>query len=679
MGNSSSNTSIISKDDVRKLQVLETLEFSEYLSLNDLCILFNVCKNVPLKLYYFKRLYHQKKYNYIFDFLNLKVQEFIAARLFEKVFYEFPLPNINTLKDIRGKTLIMKISEKGYSKFYRIIASVPKLNLYNGHKHGYNLLHSAAESCNLEFLKLILNDNKFNINQKTKCGKTPLHLAVIAGNKECIQYLLKSFASSRLHQKSCASSRFLSKTCQHIDINDSDSEGFSALHIAINNKRLDLVKILLEDSSFNNNNINNNININTKDNSGNTPLHLACKDECIGIVQYLLTIPKIDINSMNNSNNTPLHIAIEYKHFEIAKYLIEFKDIELNYQNSNGNTPLHLVVKCNNLEIVKILVLEKKCNVNLQNYINFKYPGYTPLHIACQYGFIEIVKILVSVKDIDFNLESHRFISRPLDIAISNGHKNIVKFLFPHSENREENLYFAILEYSSSNSLQKRYTKKYNNNMYDIILYLLSKRKYNFSKKFDGSNTLLHMICKGYPKYSFKNQDERNQYNKIIKYLAFPENINIQDENGETALHIVCKYGILDIFKILISFNNIDFNLKNNEGFNCLHYACSQYNVKPDIIDMWHYTNYSSLSNYSEITTILLSMPNICINTRNKYGATPLFIAISKKNIENVKKLLSFQNIDLSIKYDNRITSFEYAIEVGNNEIIDLIVKKILN
>lgn len=648
MGNSQSNSCIITKDDVRKLQVLETLEFSEYLSLNDLCILFNVCKNVPLKLYYFKKQYQQKKYDYIFEFLNLKVQESMTTRLFEKVFYEFPLPNINNIKDIRGKTLIMKISERGYSKFYRIIASVPKLNLYNGHKYGYNLLHSAAESCNLEFLKLILNDNKFNINQKTKCGKTSFHLAVIVGNKECIQYLLE--------------------ICQHIDINDSDSEGFSALHIAINNKRLDLVKLLLEDSS---------IDINIRDNSGNTPLHLACKDSYIEIVQYLLSRPKIDINNMNNSNNTPLHIAIEYKHFEIAKYLIEFKDIELNYQNSNGNTPLHLAVKYNNVEFVKILVLEKRCNVNLQNYIDFKYPGDTPLHIACQYGFIEIIKILASVKDIDFNLECHRFISRPLDIAVSNRHKNIVKFLFPLSKYREDTLYYAILEYSSSISVQTRYTTKYDN-MYHIIIYLLSKRTFNFSKKIDGRNTLLHMMCKGYPNCFFKNNDEKNQYNKIIKYLASSENINLQDENGQTALHIACKYGILDIFKILMSFDNIDINLKNNEGFNCLYYACNQYNVKPDIIDMWHYTNYSSLSNYSEITSILLSNSNIDINARNKYGETPLLIAISCQNIENVKKLLSFQNIDLSIKYDNRITAFKYAIEVGNNEIIELIVKKSL-
>ena len=668
MGNSSSNTSIISKDIARKLQVLETLEFSEYLSLNDLCILFNVCKNVPLKLYYFKKQYRQKKYDYIFEFLNLKVQESITVRLFETVFYEFPLPNINNIKDIRGKTLIMKISEKGYSKFYRIIASFPKLNLYNGHKYGYNILHSAAESCNLEFLKLILNDNKFNINQKTKCGKTSFHLAVIAGNKECIQYLLESCANSRLHQKSCASSRFLAKICLHINVNDTDSEGFSALHIAINNKRLDLAKILLEDSS---------IDINIRDNSGNTPLHLACKDGYIEIVQYLLSRPEINVNIMNNSNNTPLHIAIEYKHFEIAKYLIEFKDIELDYQNSNGNTPLHLAVKYNNVEFVKILVLEKRCNVNLQNYIDFKYPGDTPLHIACQYGFIEIIKILAFVKDIDFNRKCHRFISRPLDIAVSYRHKNIVKFLFPLSKYREDTLYYAILEYSSSNSFQPRYTTKYDN-MYHIIIYLLSKRTFDFSKKFDGRNTLLHLMCKGYSTCFFKNENERNKYNKIIKYLASSENINLQDENGQTALHIACKYGILDIFKILMSFDNIDINLENNEGFNCLHYACNQYNVKPDILDMWYYTNYSSLSDYSEITSILLSMPNIHINARNKYGATPLFISISCQNIENVKKLLSFQSIDLSIKYDNRIKAFEYAIEVGNKEIIELIVKKIL-
>ena len=86
MGNSH-NSNIFSK----KILVLEIVQCSDYLSLNDICNVYNSFDKVPINL-----LYIQYKYpNYIFDFLELT--ENIMLPLFQKLISEYPPLNINNM------------------------------------------------------------------------------------------------------------------------------------------------------------------------------------------------------------------------------------------------------------------------------------------------------------------------------------------------------------------------------------------------------------------------------------------------------------------------------------------------------------------------------------------------------------------------------------------------------
>ena len=56
------------------------------------------------------------------------------------------------------------------------------------------------------------------------------------------------------------------------------------------------------------------IDFNVTDNDGNTPLHHACMNSQVQIVQYLTQIAdekSIDINMMNNAEMTPADLALE--------------------------------------------------------------------------------------------------------------------------------------------------------------------------------------------------------------------------------------------------------------------------------------------------------------------------------------------------------------------------------
>ena len=58
--------------------------------------------------------------------------------------------------------------------------------------------------------------------------------------------------------------------------------------------------------------------LNTGDYDGRTPLHLACADSQMGVVQYFLTRKGIILDPVDRWGSTPLDDAVECKHEEIV-------------------------------------------------------------------------------------------------------------------------------------------------------------------------------------------------------------------------------------------------------------------------------------------------------------------------------------------------------------------------
>ena len=63
-------------------------------------------------------------------------------------------------------------------------------------------------------------------------------------------------------------------------------------------------------------------NVNITDFNGNTALHMSCSNGFLDVVKYLIEELKVDINPKNKSNSTPLSWAALNGQKEVVKYFI---------------------------------------------------------------------------------------------------------------------------------------------------------------------------------------------------------------------------------------------------------------------------------------------------------------------------------------------------------------------
>lgn len=77
--------------------------------------------------------------------------------------------------------------------------------------------------------------------------------------------------------------------------------------------------------------------------TGWSALHFAAKYGYTDIVQYLLSLPKVDVNSKTGTGLTALHIACEAENVAVIQYLLSFNGINKSCIDAKGHTALSLV------------------------------------------------------------------------------------------------------------------------------------------------------------------------------------------------------------------------------------------------------------------------------------------------------------------------------------------------
>jgi FOG: Ankyrin repeat len=141
-----------------------------------------------------------------------------------------------------------------------------------------------------------------------------------------------------------------------------------------------------------------NIDINKIDpTDGFTPLIQAIRKKDEDMIDFLISLPKIDINRKDREKYEfpPISHAIQMNNIGIVKKLVENGcDYDLGSSGKNaGNTPLMIACWSGFKEIAEYLIEEGAC-LNQQDS-----NGYTPLIKACIKNHIEIVKILLPITD----------------------------------------------------------------------------------------------------------------------------------------------------------------------------------------------------------------------------------------------------------------------------------------
>lgn len=233
----------------KEILVLELIQYSDYLSLEEICRIFNLSKNMPLNLLYFNNK------NYIFDFLNL--EENIIIKLFQKFIKEYSPTNPNILNKYK-KTALFIATRKNYSKYIKLLLTLPEIDVNLAEKEReFTPLWIACRYNNVNSLKILLNHPEIDINKTTNFDITPLHIACSIGNTACVKLLIN---------------------IKGIDVNKSDKKGITALGAACWCGHSECVKLLLTHPD---------IDINVKDNDNITPLMSAIHNNRKEIIQIL--------------------------------------------------------------------------------------------------------------------------------------------------------------------------------------------------------------------------------------------------------------------------------------------------------------------------------------------------------------------------------------------------------
>ncbi|XP_043944642.1 E3 ubiquitin-protein ligase MIB2-like [Protopterus annectens] len=218
--------------------------------------------------------------------------------------------------------------------------------------------------------------------------------------------------------------------------------------------------------------------VEVQDDNGDRAMHFATYGN-EHEVSKLLIKHGASVNSVNSARQTPLHVAAQKGYAEVVRVLC-YNKCDVNIQDADGNTPLHLAVDHNYEEIIELLTAVKSLNCSLVNYI-----GYNPLHTAALKGSkVGVQRILIRARSLADDKKEDGF--GPLHLAAYNGRTDVVK---------------VLLKEGCCN-------KNARNNQ--------------------GQTSLMLAACQGHAETAFLLVRENS-------------NINVQDEDGNTALHLLLQ------------------------------------------------------------------------------------------------------------------------------------------
>ena len=264
-------------------------------------------------------------------------------------------------------------------------------------------LHIAAQHGKNSVIKVLLNfpDNSSCVSELDNDKNTPLHLALaFSGDLDTVKLLLQ-------HSENVKSL---------VDAVNENQE--TALHLAVNKKSSELVKLLVENFS----------NSNAFDKNKNTPFHLEINGKCdFSVIKLMLEHSedvKSLVNAVNENQQTPLHLTAKKGKNSVTKLLLE-KSSCVRAVDKDMNTPLHLcLAHGGNLDTVKLLLQHSEDVKHLVNAANENQE--TALHLAVNKD-LEIVRLLV--ENSSFVSAENKDKKRPLDLAIQNQKRNVAELL----------------------------------------------------------------------------------------------------------------------------------------------------------------------------------------------------------------------------------------------------------
>ena len=267
------------------------------------------------------------------------------------------------------------------------------------YSRGWTLLHLAAAADNVHIVKHVLRGNShWNLLTKSKDWSL-IHIAARNGHSELLGFLLKR-----------------KETIRERRVEAKSSEGATPLFEASRRGQIKALNLLLEA----------NADINVTNNEGFTALHVAALEGHSGLVNTLLQNNKIrKVGETTKRGETALHLAVQESRescVEVIHYLASRIEVDaratatINKTLQKKCTALHIAVeKGNSHGTEKLLALQANPNTTTEKLD-------TALHLAARNGFKDIVDKLLAKGGISSKRNRNK--DMPLHVAIENSTKN---------------------------------------------------------------------------------------------------------------------------------------------------------------------------------------------------------------------------------------------------------------
>ena len=323
--------------------------------------------------------------------------------------------------------------------------------------------------------------------------------------------------------------------------------------------------------------LNDGLDINTPALCNRTPLLWASLSSSGEFIETLIELGA-NVNAQRTDDKvTPLILSAGWNNF-MAVYLLLDHGADANIVEADGCTPLHLAVIEGNQNLAK-LFLEKDALVNSQNA-----DGDSPLHTAVSNGFFYITKLLIK-KGSNVNLQNKEG-RTPLFLGVKNKQKHLIKLLI-------ENEADVTIGYKE-NSTDRIYLVRGKDRGRAVWQYVLVKKHLLglFPKRTNGGSLDVAdfgaVLCSGWgkdppegtidqilEKCDFKEipgvtilhiaSKENNEPEIIDLLVKSGANVNAQDAEGFTPLHMATIHGNLKIVKKLVDLE-ADVDIVTTDG-----------------------------------------------------------------------------------------------------------------
>lgn len=387
-------------------------------------------------------------------------------------------------------------------------------------KNGMTALHICCERGFHELAEqLIIYGADMYASGDSLYSKTPLHLACMNGHTKVAQVLVDRGADMR------ALSGFLDK---------------NPLHLACEYGHADTAEVLVKGgadlNSFG-------IRVN-----GSTPLQLACLEGHVDVVKMLLKYnPQLSIFGKFTTVGTALHVAAEYGEDDCMKLLIE-AGAELDYrEDRNGYTPLHMSILSENYHAAKLLI-DSLCDWDIKDYHNHlafdlcQDPlAKEELRIATIAAAEEKLRIKIYLEQVKAAEEAEAERQRQLELERLR-QEELLRQKLAREKEQFRRLLLAAVDRSGELSAISDLATEYP--LQDINMYVVPEER---------CTALFRAATKGFESV-------------VVALIQWPGiELDIQDINGDTALHAASQRGFKNIVEHLL-LAGAKFGVINNQG-----------------------------------------------------------------------------------------------------------------